>query len=64
MVVIAAGRKERCLLAVHHGDLEPQQIVIKSEGALQVGHLEVDVTDTYLWRNGIVAHIIVVLFFI
>lgn len=48
MMVIAAGRKERCLLAVHHGDLEPQQIVIKSEGALQVGLLEVDMSDAYL----------------
>jgi hypothetical protein len=56
MMMVAASREERGLLAVHHGDLKAKELVIKCESALQIGHLEVDVPDAYLCGNCILTH--------
>ena len=45
MVVIAAGRDEGGARAVARGQLEAEHAAIEGEGALDVGHLEVDVAD-------------------
>ena len=45
MVVVAAGGDERGLLAVALHEVEAQYAAIEAEGALEVGHLQVDVAD-------------------
>ena len=45
MVVVAARREERRLGAVALGELETQDVPIEPERALEVGDLEVHVSD-------------------
>lgn len=48
VVVIAARRQEGGLAAVSLRDLEAQDAVVKGDGAFQVGHLQMHVTDSRL----------------
>ena len=45
VVMVAAGGNERRLGAVALGELETQHAAIESERPIEVGHLEVDMTD-------------------
>ena len=45
MVVVAAGRDERGLLAVALDQLEAEHAAVEGERAVEVGDLEVDVAD-------------------
>src|SRR4051812_8530276 len=45
VVVIAPGGQERQLIADAAGDREAEDVAVEADGALEVGHLEMDVAD-------------------
>lgn len=45
VVVVAAGGNERGLRAEALGDFEPEHTAVEGKGSVEVGDLEVDVTD-------------------
>ena len=45
MVVVVARRDERRLVAVALLHLEPEHVAVEAERAVDVGHLQVDVSD-------------------
>jgi len=51
MMMVAAGRKERCLASIPLRQLKSEHVAIKRERALQVRHFQVDVTDPGLRGN-------------
>ena len=45
VVVIAARRQEGQLITDPAGDLEAEDVAVEGDGAVEVGHLEVDMAD-------------------
>jgi len=43
-MVVAAGRDERALSGPRH-EVEPEHAAVEPDGAVEVAHLEVDVSD-------------------
>ena len=51
MMMIAACRKKGGLSSIPLCQFEPEHIVIKPDRAVQVGYLQVNVSDSGLWRD-------------
>ena len=56
MVVVAAGGEEGCALEVEE-QVEAQVVAIEANSSVQVGDLEVDVSDAGLGWNGWFRHV-------
>src|SRR5204863_1351895 len=56
VVVIAAGREERCRPAVVLLHLEAEHVAVEGLRAVEVGNLEMDVADRGAGRDRVVAH--------
>lgn len=52
VVVVSACRQKRCRIAHALRDRKSQYVAVKGKRAIQVGDLEMDVTDAGLWMNG------------
>lgn len=52
MMVIVASCEERCLSAISLLELEAKDVLIKCDGALEIGNFEVNVTDVGAWIDG------------
>ena len=57
MMVVATSGNKRCLAPIHHGHLKPQEVAVKAQRPVQVGHLQVYMPDARLWGYGIVVHV-------
>jgi hypothetical protein len=55
MVMIGTSGQKRRLFAVAHCDLEPEDITIECNGALQIGNFQMDVANTG-GRRGKLSH--------
>jgi hypothetical protein len=55
VMMVAPGRDECSLVAVHRDQLKPEQIAIELQGPRDVGHFQVNVTDACLGWDDVVA---------
>ena len=53
VVVVAAGGQERGGITEARGHLEAEHVAVKTQGAFQVGHLEVNVAEAGLGMDGV-----------
>jgi hypothetical protein len=51
VMVIAPGGKECRLVSVALGNVESKDVMVKGKGAVEVGHLQMNMANSDLWVN-------------